>query len=179
MAAETFPPSLAGVKRRVIAAICTLYRHDWDLLDVDANERSITHKLAEYLQREFPGWNVDCEYNRLGYDPKRLRVASWPVRADDTEAKTVFPDIIIHRRKTPDHNLIVIEVKKAGGEEETKDKEKLKAFTSTDEYEYDYGLFLRLAPDGNSEITLHRKRSRPTDWTGDLQRALQELGYGG
>ena len=57
-------PPPEDVKRRVIAAICALYRHDRELLDVDANERSITHKLAEHLQRKFPGWHVDCEYNR-------------------------------------------------------------------------------------------------------------------
>ena len=79
-------PPPEDVKRRVIAAICALYRHDRELLDVDANERSITHKLAEHLQREFPGWHVDCEYNRVGREPRRL------------EAKTVFPDIIVHRR---------------------------------------------------------------------------------
>ena len=60
-------PPPEDVKRRVIAAICALYRHDRELLDVDANERSITHKLAEHLQREFPEWHVDCEYNRVGH----------------------------------------------------------------------------------------------------------------
>ena len=59
--------SLEDVKKRVIAAICALYRHDRELLAVDANERSITHKLAEHLQREFPEWHVDCEYNRVGH----------------------------------------------------------------------------------------------------------------
>jgi hypothetical protein len=169
-------PSSPDVKRRVIAAICMLYRYDRELLDTDANERSITHKLAEYLQREFTGWNVDCEYNRLGYDPKRVRIDSWRVQANDTEAKTVFPDIIIHRRLAK-KNLIVIEVKKAGGAEETRDVQKLQEFTRTPEYKYDYGLFLRLAPDGRSEMTLYQNGSCPTDWTGDLRRALQELGY--
>jgi len=41
--------SLEDVKKRVIAAICALYRHDRELLAVDANERSITHKLAEQI----------------------------------------------------------------------------------------------------------------------------------
>ena len=57
---------------------------------MDANERSLTHKLAEYLQCEFPDWHVDCEYNRHGLDVKRLAIHSWRVKADDTEARTVF-----------------------------------------------------------------------------------------
>ena len=82
--------SLEDVKKRVIAAICALYRHDRELLDVDANERSITHKLAEHLQREFPEWHVDCEYNRVGRETKRLAVNVGKPKPDDLEAKTVF-----------------------------------------------------------------------------------------
>src|SRR5579885_985915 len=61
---------LPDLKRRLIAAVCALYRYDSDLIDVDANERSLTHKLAEHLKGVFPGWHVDCEYNRSGYNPK-------------------------------------------------------------------------------------------------------------
>jgi hypothetical protein len=108
------------VKRRIIAAVCELYRSDRELLQVDANERSITHKLAEYLQPEFPNWNVDCEYNRCGVEPKRLRAGPWCVRPDDIEAKTVFPDIVINRRFM-NQNLAVIEVKKTNGHGDTRD----------------------------------------------------------
>lgn len=63
---------------------------------MNANERSMTHKFAEHLQKYFPGWNVDCEYNRNGVSPKLLNlsriqsIVGPSVATDDTEAKTVF-----------------------------------------------------------------------------------------
>lgn len=39
-------------------------KEDSYLSDVNANERSQTHKIAEYLQQILPGYNVDCEYNK-------------------------------------------------------------------------------------------------------------------
>jgi hypothetical protein len=41
-------------------------REDKDLINNSANERSISHNLAEYLQNYFRDLNVDCEYNRHG-----------------------------------------------------------------------------------------------------------------
>jgi hypothetical protein len=175
---NTFYLSRDDVKRRIIAAVCMLYRHDRELLAVDANERSITHKLAEHLQREFPCWHVDCEYNRRGAEVKRLNVNFRDLRPDDLEAKTVFPDIIIHRRGT-DQNLVVLEIKKSAGSDNTRDIEKLKAFTAVSEYQYIYGLFLKLAPNGDGELELYEGGRRAANWTDDLRAALQELGYGG
>ena len=177
MESEIIYPSLRGIKTRVIAAICALYRHDRELLEINTNERSITHKLAEYLQREFPSWHVDCEYNRLGRDTKKLAVNVGKPSPHDTEAKTVFPDIIVHRRKT-DNNLLIMEVKKAGNQDKTWDIEKLKLFTQVPEYQYQYGLFLELEQNGHSKLELYRNGESCASWTEDLQRALKELGYG-
>jgi hypothetical protein len=178
MADNSAYPSQDDVKQRVIAAICMLYQQDRDLLKVGANERSITHKLAEYLQPKFPTWNVDCEYNRCGDLPKQLSINSWSLRPDDTEAKTIFPDIIIHRRLTR-KNLLVIEIKKTKGHEDTKDIAKLKAFTETKEYSYNYGFFLRLGKDGCAAFEIYQDGARHADWTEDLKRALKDFGYGG
>ena len=38
-----------------------------------AHERSITHRLAVYLERLFGGWDVDCEYNRIEDDPNSYK----------------------------------------------------------------------------------------------------------
>src|SRR5271165_7265202 len=54
------------------AAVRQLFEPDAYLLQVDANERSITHRLALYLTPHFPDWDIDCEYNRCGDLPKRL-----------------------------------------------------------------------------------------------------------
>ena len=142
---------------------------------MNANERSITHKLAEHLQREFPEWHVDCEYNRLGRDTKRLQLDVGELKPDDIEAKTVFPDIIVHRRMTH-KNLLVIEVKKASGQANTGDIKKLKCFTKVLEYQYQYGL--KLEQDGHPELELYRNGESYANWTKDLQHALKELGYG-
>jgi hypothetical protein len=126
----------------VYRAIDMLLKRDSDLLDLDANERSITHKLAEYLQAEFEGWNVDCEYNRIGNAAKRIYLPAGGAPADDTNAVTVFPDIIVHKRNTRE-NLLVIEVKKSTNPYgEDFDLDKLRAFK--DELGYRHGVFLRL-----------------------------------
>ncbi|MEJ5203491.1 MAG: hypothetical protein WHV66_14795 [Anaerolineales bacterium] len=178
MISEVSYPNENEIKTRVIIAICRLYCHDQDLLDVGVNERSLTHKLAEYLQDEFPEWHVDCEYNRRHDQVKRLHFEGGDIRADDTEARTVFPDIIVHRRRT-DQNLIVLEVKKAGGIVETHDIEKLLAFTGEPEYRYRLGLFLRIGPILDSQLRVFREGREEAPWTEDLQRALGGLGYGG
>ena len=74
------------VRDRLYAAYHALLRHDRALLELDANERSLTHKLAEYLQGEFPDWDVDCEYNRDGDTPKRLSVQT--ISTNDSTFRT-------------------------------------------------------------------------------------------
>lgn len=100
------PSQLAAAIERAISIFRT---RDLMLLRLDANERSMTHKLAEYLQREFRNWTVDCEYNRLGDETKRMsRDRNDLVPKGDTNAQTVYPDIIVHRRNSKE-NLLVIE----------------------------------------------------------------------
>ncbi|AXV40393.1 hypothetical protein [Methanobacterium sp. BAmetb5] len=134
------------LQRKVISSINKLMDFDSCLLNENANERSITHKLAEYLQQEFKEWNVDCEYNRMvngdSQDPKRMRFPVEDTKSDDTDAKTVFPDIIIHQRNER-KNLLVIEVKKKFRNRINMefDQRKLKTFTS-DQFEYSFGLHI-------------------------------------
>jgi len=145
-------PSGEEVWKRVDIALKQFGTIDQDLIHVNVNERSITHRLAEHLQNVFPCWHVDCEYNRKGDDIKRWRdeYQQWEVRHEclqpyDTEAKTVYPDIIVHRRRTS-HNLLVIEAKKRCQRDSTPiDEHKLKCFTSRcGHFQYRYGLLLIL-----------------------------------
>ncbi len=94
------------VKERLEAAINLLFTQDRHLLEVCANERSITFRLGLHLQCLFKGWHVDCEYNRYGRVSKR-------VKRDDfgEEERLVLPDIIIHKRGAEGPNLLVIEAK--------------------------------------------------------------------
>lgn len=105
------------------------------LMEIDANERSLSHHLAICLAARFPGWDVDCEYNRDGIDdPKCLHL---PQRTEptstDVDAKTVFPDIIVHHRGLggAQNNLLVVEIKKSSNKHDFEfefDRVKLREF---------------------------------------------------
>lgn len=126
------------VKKHVNKALKQLLEKDIFLLQNNLNERTISHKLAEYLQDEFPDWNVDCEYNRKFEKIKKLHPET--IKSDDTDAKTVYPDIIIHHRNTDD-NLLIIEIKKNASESDKQnDVDKITGFI--EEYKYSYGLFI-------------------------------------
>jgi hypothetical protein len=132
----------SDVEIRIIHATEKLVKKDQSLLKNDVNERSITHKLAQYLEEEFPGWDVDCEYNRVGEDlvikrMKRLDMDDERCRTDDTHARTVYPDIIVHHREKEDENLLVIEAKKKSNPSGIdRDEGKLKAFAEQLGYEF-------------------------------------------
>jgi len=121
-------------------AMDKLIKDDQWLLQSDANERSISHKLAEHLQTKLPEWHVDCEYNRDGISPKRLVFPKTQPHPDDEHAITVFPDIIVHHRNSND-NRLVIEMKKSTNPDKGDfDKQKLKAFV--EQLGYSLGLFI-------------------------------------
>lgn len=127
------------VRDRLDAAYRELIDQDRYLLEVDANERSLTHKLAEHLQRQFPDWNVDCEYNRKNALPKRLHGVKQVVSTEDTDGTTVFPDIVVHKRGTSD-NLIVIEAKKKSTDRRSEDREKLAAYKAEHGYRFAFSV---------------------------------------
>lgn len=131
-------PEVEGL---VVEAVERLVVTDPYLFTRDANERTITHRLAVYLERQFTGWDVDCEFNRDGHDPKRLNLPPRSnILSDDVHATTVFPDIIVHRRGS-DENLVAIESKKTtNGEGRAWDDRKLAAFK--EQLGYDVIVFL-------------------------------------
>ena len=133
------------VKWKLNSAIERLIENDRYLLETDVNERSISHRLALYLQEAFPDWDVDCEYNRNLKNIKSLEVPTSNVSWDDTEAKTVYPDIIIHHRGIQE-NLLVIEIKKNNCSQF--DRKKLYAFKHELKYQYAAELILTTGPNG-------------------------------
>jgi hypothetical protein len=92
-------------------ALARLYDQDRHLLTAGVNERSVTHRLAMYLQEFLPQWGVDCEYNRDGIKPKRAVLPVDRVTPDDLKARTVYPNIIVHRRGVIGPNVLCIELK--------------------------------------------------------------------
>lgn len=137
-----------AVDQLLTEALAAFHAAEMHLLRADASERSMTHRLALHLTPLFPDFDVDCEYNRDGFDVKRLALHERPVQDDDTEAVTVFPDIVVHRRGDNDANLLVIEVKKARSAVNAEyDMLKLQAFKR--DLKYRYAVHLTLGLDCN------------------------------
>jgi len=135
-------PALEDVKKRVEVALDIFRENDLFLLENNLNERSISHKFAVYLGSLFKEWDVDCEYNRDHYKVKTVDLPVENTKSDDTKAKTVFPDIIIHRRNEND-NLLAIEIKKSNNltpQFKKFDLDKLGAYQT--DLRYKYTLFI-------------------------------------
>jgi len=136
------------IRKRARIALGVLQKNDSFLLKGDVHERSIAHKLGEYLQEQFPDWNVDCEYNRKGIETKKLEGIEECEEPKKTD--TVYPDIIVHERNTK-HNLLVIELKKNDPKYQC-DLRKLELFTDIKgEFGYTLGLFIQF---DNSRLEL-------------------------
>jgi hypothetical protein len=139
-------------------AIDKLLQKDIWLLANDTSEQSISHKIAFYLQPLFANYNVDCEYNGdidRENNKKSISILKSDLQqigllrnkeASDLEKeftnRAVFPDIIIHRRGTNDHNLCIVEVKKSTSSVPYDyDHIKLRSYTSSN---YDNNLKCQL-----------------------------------
>ncbi|MHA1372416.1 MAG: hypothetical protein ACTSRA_22170 [Promethearchaeota archaeon] len=126
------------VEYNVEKALANFLKKDKYLLLNNLNERTISHKLAEHLQKEFSNWDVDCEYNRNIDRIKKIHPEQ--IKSNDTNAVTVYPDIIIHHRNTED-NLLIIEIKKdASPADKENDIKKIDTFMK--ELNYTFGLFI-------------------------------------
>jgi len=141
--------SILELKMFVEKAVKVLLEEDKSLLDKGAHEQAITHRIAVYVEKEFndSNLNFDCEYNKH-LEKSKMFLSSGPschcksCRKLKEGDKLFRPDIIVHKRGTDAHNLIVVEVKK--GETFCKfDTEKIIALTTkSDEYKYQVGLCL-------------------------------------
>lgn len=100
-------------------------------------ERSIMHRFAFYLQKEFKNFWVDCEFNKQFY--KGI------VSDKIIIGKRRFIDIVIHKRGHGD--FLCFELKKEGSNNKIEeDREKLKVLTSCEpeSFQYRYGFFIVL-----------------------------------
>ena len=127
----------------IITALGRLIQIDRDLFEIDVNERTITHRLAIYIQELFPTWHVDCEYNRTGIDPKELNLPELNPDKRDSDAQTVYPDIIVHQRRT-NENYLVIEAKKSSSRIGS-DSDFIKLNQYKNQLGYEYALFIEFS----------------------------------
>src|SRR3954466_5843050 len=135
---------------KVVTALGEFYASEAFLLERDLGERALTHRLAVYLEKHFSGWEVDCDYDRLGERTLRLPHGT-TISSDDHLAKSAYPDIVVHQREIP-NNLLAIEVRKAANHQPLEhDQHKLRALTDPHLwFAYWIGVLLTL---GKTQVT--------------------------
>jgi hypothetical protein len=141
------------LQEKFLSALKNFYIKDCKLVEYKVAERALTHNLAEHLQDEFPEYDVDCEYNKVGEgDPKRIGFLFFQMQrkgrnkccGDCDRCRknkcVIFPDIIVHKRGQVD-NLIVVEAKTVwSSRSQKRDFEKLEGLVRSEEYGYALGI---------------------------------------
>src|SRR6202789_235256 len=163
---------------KVIAALQEFYTRETHLLDKDLGERTLTHRLAVYIEKQFAEWDVDCDYNRLGERLFRLPKGTI-VSTDDELGKSVYPDIVVHRRSVPE-NLLAIELRKAANHQPPQhDQHKLRGLTDPHLwFAYRIGVLLTLAKNSVAASEVYVGGALNPALSGFLSRRLKEVGLG-
>lgn len=113
------------IRVKLSRAVQQTLNDDWDLIALGAHEQSIAHRIAVHLEPLFPGFHIDCEYNRNKYATKVF------VGEFGQKPKAMRPDIIVHRRNTPE-NVLALEMKANANTKKSNDRKKLKALGAQD-----------------------------------------------
>jgi hypothetical protein len=126
------------VEKRLHEALQEVAKSDRHLLEHDLSERCIASRLAMCLQKSFPEYFVDVEYNRTGASPKRLDLPEECANYRNNNGEVLaVPDLIVHRRGLEGPNILVIEVKKTTNRDSRQcDRERVRAFRSQLGYRY-------------------------------------------
>lgn len=134
IAADLIPELIQKVR----ICIDLFYANDFDLIQNNLHEESIGAQLKSYLNKEFPGYSVDCNYNRHITDKKR-----------GLNQKLFRPDIVVHKRKTDEFNLIYFELKTEKNKEDRQlDIDKIiYATLQGGKFEYGLGIFVDFTVD--------------------------------
>ena len=163
---------------KVVAALGEFYAREASLLDKDAGERALAHRLAVHVERQFSGWEVDCEYDRLG-ERMLLLPHGTIVSTDDHLAKSVFPDIVVHQRDIP-NNLLAIELRKAANHQPIEhDQRKLSALTDPHIwFAYWIGILLIVARKNVSGCEIYVAGHLDRSLTAWFEEQLKQAGIG-
>jgi hypothetical protein len=153
------------LKENIQKALLELYQNDNHLIKNDGSERSIAHCFAVHLQKLYPGYHVDCEYNvnieasnnrkeidLLSEELQQFRRSesnrnSYDIEDERYYSVSVYPDIIVHKRGRNDNNLVIFELKKSTSTVgDAYDKLKLKKYTQDflTSLKYNYGVFINI-----------------------------------
>jgi hypothetical protein len=129
---------------KVIAALRAFYAQEDFLFEKDVGERAVTHRFAVHLEKQFSGWSVDCNYDRLGERTLHLPHGTI-ISTDDHLGKSIYPDVVVHQREIP-NNLLAVEIRKKSNHTPLDhDQHKLRALTDVHVwFPYWVGLLLVL-----------------------------------
>jgi hypothetical protein len=162
---------------KVVGALEDFYARESQLFEKDLGERTFNHRLAVHVEKQFGGWDVDCDYNRLGERMLRLPRGTI-ISTDDSSGKSVFPDIVVHHRAIPE-NLLAIEVRKASSHQPPEhDQHKLRGLTDPHLwFAYEIGVLVTLAKETVASEVYFGGAIDPA-LSGFLSRRLRDAGLG-
>ena len=148
-----------SIKRLIEKALDKLYKEDYNSLiclnhEKHVGERACVFRFGIYFsqilkrEKQFKGYNLDCEYNRNYDDPKRRN-----------NGDLMIPDIILHKRGNNDNNIVVIEFKgwwsdvKSQKDDIYKLKELVDPYGKY-KYQYGYSIILNNVEKGKGKYTI-------------------------
>ncbi len=163
---------------KVVAALKAFYAREAFLFEHDLGERALTHRLAVQLERQFPEFDVDCDFDRLGQRTVNLPHGSI-VSTDDHLGKSIYPDIVVHHRTVP-NNLLAIEVRKASNHQPIEhDRHKLRALTDPHIwFAYGIGVMVTLGKAGVTASEVYVAGEMDEALSRYLTERLKEAGIG-
>lgn len=119
-----------------------LYTKEKYLLENNSSERNLVFHFSRYFLKnienneKYKDYNVECEYGNNHKFKKTISI--------NNKIHQIYPDFILHKRGSNDHNLLAIEFKKNNSNNK-KDEIKLISLTDNNyEYKYKLGLFINL-----------------------------------
>lgn len=103
----------ANIVEIIIRSLKELYFNDKLLLELKVKEECINHRLAVYIEKNYPFvfaddpfFHVDVEYDKLGIERKEMKFKY------DEAPHEIRPDIVLHLRGNQRGNILAIEAKK-------------------------------------------------------------------
>lgn len=94
-----------SIKQLVSQACRKVEKVDALLWEYNVCERAFAHRLAVYIEESFPGYHVDCEYNKQGTNGE-AKNTSYTING-------IYADVIVHTRGDNKHNILHAELKRS------------------------------------------------------------------
>ena len=172
------PEKMQAELDKVVSSLRDFYARETQLFEKDLGERTFNHRLAVHVEKQFDGWDVDCDYNRLGERMLRLPRGTI-ISTDDGNGKSVFPDIVVHHRAVPE-NLLAIEVRKATNHQPPEhDQHKLRGLTDPHLwFAYQIGVLVTLAKSNVASSEVYVGGAINPALSRWFSRRLKEAGLG-